>query len=125
MRAAASPAGSPWLWTLAFRHHADCAPTRGYAASREAAMAGLAQDPRGGKRPAFLRNGAGIWKLEKLSGSAARGLTLSRVLRYRYQFLLWRVGIDEADGQFLGCAAAAETGHGLHELRGCCGRRIS
>jgi hypothetical protein len=49
---------------------------------------------------------AGILKLEKLSSSAARRLTVSRVLRYRYQCLLWRVGIDEADGQSLGRAAA-------------------
>ena len=45
MRAAASPAGSPWLWTPAFSHREDCAPTRGYAASREAAMARLRQEP--------------------------------------------------------------------------------
>jgi hypothetical protein len=36
--AAASPAGSSWMWTLAFGHHEDRTPTHGYAATREAAM---------------------------------------------------------------------------------------
>jgi hypothetical protein len=35
MKAAASPEGSPWLWTLAFGHHEDRTPTHGYAATRE------------------------------------------------------------------------------------------
>jgi hypothetical protein len=39
MRAAASPEGSPWMWTLAFGHHEDCIPTHGYEPTREAAMA--------------------------------------------------------------------------------------
>jgi len=29
-RIAASPEGSPWMWTLAFGHHEDRAPTHGY-----------------------------------------------------------------------------------------------
>lgn len=29
-------AGSLWMWTLAFGHHEDCAPTHGYEAPREA-----------------------------------------------------------------------------------------
>src|SRR5262249_1570308 len=37
--AAASPVGTPWMWTLAFGHHEDRTPTHGYAATREAAMA--------------------------------------------------------------------------------------
>jgi hypothetical protein len=39
MKAAASPVGTPWLWTLAFGHHEDRSPTHGYAATREDAMA--------------------------------------------------------------------------------------
>src|SRR5262249_14574173 len=31
---AAAPVGSPWMWTLAFGHHEDRAPTHGYAATR-------------------------------------------------------------------------------------------
>jgi hypothetical protein len=38
-KANAAPVGSPWMWTLAFGHHKDRAPTHGYAATREAAMA--------------------------------------------------------------------------------------
>jgi hypothetical protein len=34
--AAASPVGTPWMWTLAFGHHEDRKPTHGYAAKREA-----------------------------------------------------------------------------------------
>jgi len=29
----AAPAGSPWMWTLAFGHHEDRTPTHGYAAT--------------------------------------------------------------------------------------------
>jgi hypothetical protein len=39
MKAAASPVGTPWMWTLAFWHHEDRTPTHGYAATRESAMA--------------------------------------------------------------------------------------
>ena len=46
MKAAAAPEGAPWLWTLAFGHHEDRTPTHGYAATREAAMAGLAKSWR-------------------------------------------------------------------------------
>ena len=88
-------------------------------------MARLRQEPAAGVSvPIYRRSAPGILKLEKRSSSAARRLAVSRVLRYRcqflrhrYQCLLWRVGIDEADGQSLGCAAAAETSHCLHELR--------
>jgi hypothetical protein len=34
---------TPWLWTLAFGHHEDRTPTRGYEATREAAMAAFAK----------------------------------------------------------------------------------
>jgi hypothetical protein len=46
MKAAASPEGSPWLWTLAFGHHEDRTPTHGYAATREVAMAAFAKSWR-------------------------------------------------------------------------------
>jgi hypothetical protein len=42
-RANAAPVGSPWMWTLAFGHHADRTPTHGYAATREAAMTAFAK----------------------------------------------------------------------------------
>jgi hypothetical protein len=44
--AAASPVGSPWMWTLAFGHHEDRTPTHGYEATREAAMAAFAKSWR-------------------------------------------------------------------------------
>ena len=46
MKAAASPVGTPWTWTLAFGHHEDRTPTHGYAATREAAMAAFAKSWR-------------------------------------------------------------------------------
>jgi hypothetical protein len=46
MKAAASPVGTPWLWTLGFRHHEDRTPTHGYAPTREAAMAAFAKSWR-------------------------------------------------------------------------------
>jgi hypothetical protein len=45
-KAHAAPAGSPWMWTLAFWHHEDRTPTHGYAATREAAMAAFAKSWR-------------------------------------------------------------------------------
>ena len=42
----AAPAGSPWMWTLAFGHHEDRTSTDGYAATREAAMAAFAKSWR-------------------------------------------------------------------------------
>ena len=42
----AAPAGSPWMWPLAFGHHEDRAPTDGYAATRKAAMAAFAKSWR-------------------------------------------------------------------------------
>ena len=41
-----APVGSPWMWTLAFGHHEDRAPTHGYAATREHAMAAFANSWR-------------------------------------------------------------------------------
>jgi len=43
---AASPVGTPWMWTLAFGHHEDRTPTHGYAATREAAMEAFAKSWR-------------------------------------------------------------------------------
>jgi hypothetical protein len=42
----AAPVGMPWMWTLAFGHHEDRAPTHGYAATREAAMTAFAKSWR-------------------------------------------------------------------------------
>jgi hypothetical protein len=44
--AAASPVGTPWMWTLAFGHHEDRTPTHGYGATREAAMVAFAKSWR-------------------------------------------------------------------------------
>jgi len=41
-----APVGSPWMWTLDFWYHEDRAPTHGYAATREAAMAAVAKSWR-------------------------------------------------------------------------------
>jgi hypothetical protein len=46
METAAAPVGQPWMWTLAFGHHADRTPPHGYAATREAAMAAFARSWR-------------------------------------------------------------------------------
>src|SRR5262249_18138310 len=46
LNSAASPVGSPWMWTLAFGYHEDRTPTHGYAATREAAMAAFARSWR-------------------------------------------------------------------------------
>jgi hypothetical protein len=46
MKAAASPEGSPWMWTLALGHHEDRTSTHGYEATREAAMAAFAKSWR-------------------------------------------------------------------------------
>src|SRR5262245_5775211 len=43
MKAAASPVGGPWLWTLAYGHHEDRTPIYGYEPTREAAMEGNSQ----------------------------------------------------------------------------------
>jgi len=46
MKAAAAPQGKPWLWTLAFWHHEDRAPTRSYELTREGAIAAFAKSWR-------------------------------------------------------------------------------
>jgi hypothetical protein len=45
-KANAAPVGASWMWTLVFGHHADRAPTHGYEATREAAMAAFAKSWR-------------------------------------------------------------------------------
>jgi hypothetical protein len=42
----AAPAGSPWMWTLAFGHHEDRTATHGYDPTREAAMSAFAKSWR-------------------------------------------------------------------------------
>ena len=46
MKAAASPEGTPRLWTLAFGYHEDRTSTHGYEPTREAAMAAFAKSWR-------------------------------------------------------------------------------
>ena len=48
IKAAASPQGMSWLWTLAFGYHEDRTPTHGYEPTREAAMAAFAKSWRTG-----------------------------------------------------------------------------
>jgi hypothetical protein len=43
---AASPVGTPWMWTLAFGDHEDRTPTHGYEPTRGAAMAAFAKSWR-------------------------------------------------------------------------------
>ena len=47
MKAAAVPVGMSWMWTLTFGYREDRAPTHGYEAMREAAMAAFAKSWRG------------------------------------------------------------------------------
>jgi hypothetical protein len=65
MKAAASPVGTPWMWTLAYGHHEDRTPIYGYEPTREDAMAAFAKSwrrqmnenaPPTGKRAAGLSN---------------------------------------------------------------------
>jgi hypothetical protein len=37
-KATIAPAGTPWMWTLAYGQHEDRTPTHGYERTREAAM---------------------------------------------------------------------------------------
>jgi hypothetical protein len=46
VKAAASPVGRPWMWTLLFGCHEDRTPTHGYEPTREAAMAAFAKSWR-------------------------------------------------------------------------------
>ena len=42
-RATTAPAGTPWMWTLAYGQHEDRTPTHGYEPTREAAMQAFAK----------------------------------------------------------------------------------
>ncbi len=42
-KAAASPVGTPWMWTLIFGYHEDRTATHGYEATRDGAMAAFAK----------------------------------------------------------------------------------
>ena len=42
-KAITSPAGTPWMWTLAYGDHEDRTPTHGYGATRHAAMQAFAR----------------------------------------------------------------------------------
>jgi len=46
MKAAATPVGTPWLWTLAYGQHEDRSPIYGYEATRESAMVAFAKSWR-------------------------------------------------------------------------------
>jgi hypothetical protein len=46
VKAAASPEGKPWMWTLLFGYHEDRTPTLGYEPTREAATAAFAKSWR-------------------------------------------------------------------------------
>jgi hypothetical protein len=47
LKAAASPVGAPWMWTLAYSYHEGRSPTHGYEVDREAAMKAFAKSWRG------------------------------------------------------------------------------
>jgi hypothetical protein len=53
----AAPVGMPWMWTLAFGHHEDRAPTHGYEATREAAMHLQRAGGNDQKAPRLVENG--------------------------------------------------------------------
>jgi hypothetical protein len=40
---AASPVGTPWMWTRAYGDHEDRTPTHGYESTRQAAMQAFAR----------------------------------------------------------------------------------
>ena len=42
-KASTAPAGTPWMWTLAYGQHEDRTPTHGHEAPREAAMQAFAK----------------------------------------------------------------------------------
>jgi hypothetical protein len=46
-KATTSPAGRPWMWTLAYGDHEDRALTHGYDATRQAAMQAFARSWHG------------------------------------------------------------------------------
>jgi hypothetical protein len=46
LNAAASPVGTPWMWTLAYGYHNDRSPMHGYEANRAAAIKAFAKSWR-------------------------------------------------------------------------------
>jgi hypothetical protein len=42
-KATTAPAGTPWMWTLAYGEHEDRTPTHGYEPTRESAMQAFAR----------------------------------------------------------------------------------
>jgi hypothetical protein len=55
MKAAASPVGLPWLWTiLVIEHREDSLATHGYEATREAGMAAFTRTNGLGDTPADI-----------------------------------------------------------------------
>jgi hypothetical protein len=42
-RATTAPAGTPWMWTLAYGQHEDRTPTHGYEPTRGSAMQAFAR----------------------------------------------------------------------------------
>jgi hypothetical protein len=46
-RATTAPAGTPWMWTLAYGQHEDRTPTHGYEPTRESAMQAFARSWHG------------------------------------------------------------------------------
>jgi hypothetical protein len=54
----AAPQDRQWMWTIAYGHHADRTPTRGYEPTREAAMAAFAKSWRRQSAPPCSRRGS-------------------------------------------------------------------
>ena len=46
LEAAASPVGTPWMWSLVYGYHEDRSPTHGYEADRAAAIQAFARSWR-------------------------------------------------------------------------------
>src|SRR5262249_21430500 len=60
-KANAAPVEASWMWTPTFEHHEDRTPTRGHAATRDAAMAALAEALAGmNSNDVRFRGGAGL-----------------------------------------------------------------
>jgi hypothetical protein len=57
--AAASPVGTPWMWTLAFGHHEDRTPTHGYVARARPRWQRSRRVGGGDDLPAWIQNDSG------------------------------------------------------------------
>jgi hypothetical protein len=74
MKVTTSPAGTPWMWTLAYGYHEDRTPTHGYEPTREAAMAAFAKSwrrewPRPALGVAVQRAAGALWAIERAGGA--------------------------------------------------------